>query len=113
LAIPERICEDWCAGVVQKIRKPIDNKVATVANAIKHEFMHKYITIFNSCIPTNHSHLVLFAGMKSQNKLPALQQLQLLWQNVATMEIFCVNSSESSQYSTVFLPWYMCLRELP
>jgi len=30
-----------------------------------------------------------FAGMKSQNKLPSLQQLQLLQQNVATMEIFC------------------------
>jgi len=47
LAIPERICEDWCAGVVHKVRKSIDNKRATVANAIKHEVMQKYIAKFS------------------------------------------------------------------
>jgi len=39
--IPERICEDWWAGVVEKVRKAIDTKRANVTNAIKLEFMHK------------------------------------------------------------------------
>jgi len=43
LAIPERICEDWWAGVVHKVRKSVDNKRFTVANAIKHGSICKYI----------------------------------------------------------------------
>jgi len=42
LTIPERIQENWWAGAVSKVRKSIDNKRATVAMAIKTEFMHKY-----------------------------------------------------------------------
>jgi len=40
--VPERICEDWWAGVVEKVRKAIDTKRANVTNAIKLEFIRKY-----------------------------------------------------------------------
>jgi len=41
--VEQRLQEGWWAGTQHKLRKGIDSKQATVAAAIKNEFMSKYI----------------------------------------------------------------------
>jgi len=40
--VEQRLQESWWAGMQHKVRKGIDSKRATVAAAIKNEFMSKY-----------------------------------------------------------------------
>ncbi len=92
LTIPERIQENWWAGAVSKVRKSIDNKRATVAMAIKTEFMHKYTSKWwISWLSQFLSYYDNFyiTGLKSTDKLPTLTQLQSLQKDYETMEIFC------------------------